>query len=250
MNKLLTVFFLLLSAQLFSQSVAVLSKEAANLERSLKEGPALDKYKQVLAAAPTNLNALVRSSELSVEIGEMQADKNAKTTYYTLAKDYADKAISADSNSADAYYVRAVAAGKLSEAETENKKLAAEVKEVKTYADKALLKNSEHGKANYVLGKWNFDVLTLPWTKKAAMKILFGGMPPATIENVYKYMEKCRKLEPYFVPNFLDLAKAYKYDHKPAQAVEVLNQLVKLPVRRSADAALKAEGKKMLSEMQ
>lgn len=250
MKLLLIVFSLLLSAQLFSQDAAVLSKEAANLERSLKEGPALDKYKQVLTTAPANLNALVRSSELCAEIGAAQADKNAKISYYNLAKNYADKAISADSNSADAYYVRAVAAGKLSEVETENKKLVAELKDIKTYADKALLKNPGHGKANYVLGKWNFNMLTMPWTKKAAMKVLFGGMPPATIENAYKYMEKCRKLEPYFVPDFLDLAKAYKYDHKPAQAAEVLNQLVKLPVRRSADAALKAEGKKMLSEMQ
>lgn len=250
MKLFLTVFCLLLSAYLFSQGAAVLSKEAANLERSQKEGPALDKYKQVLAAAPTNLNALVRSSELCAEIGGMQTDKNAKITYCNQAKEYADRAILADSNSADAYYVRALAADKLTEVETENKQLAAEIKDMKTYADKALLKNPENGKANYILGKWNFDVLTMPWTKKAALKVLFGGMPQATIENAYRYMEKCRKLEPYFVPNFLELAKAYKYDHKPAQAAEVLNQLVKLPVRRSADVALKAEGKKMLSEMQ
>jgi uncharacterized protein YdiU (UPF0061 family) len=75
-------------------------------------------------------------------------------------------------------------------------------------------------------------------------------MPPATIENAFKYMEKCRVLEPYFVLNFLDLAKAYKYDNQPAKAIEVLNQLVKLPLRTADDAALKAEGKTLLGQMQ
>ena len=250
MKKLLVVFFVLLSVKLFSQQAEVLLKEAANLERSLKEEAALDKYKQVIAAEPLNIKALVRGSELSSAIGARLADKNAKAVYYNLAKSYADKAISIDSNSADAYYVRAVVAGKLTEIETENKKLVADVKDIKTYADKALSINPNHARANYVLGKWNYEVLTLPWAKKAAVKVLFGGMPPATIENAYKHMEKCKTIEPYFVLNYLDLAKVYKYDHKPAQSIEVLNQLVKLPTRTGDDSALKSEGKKLLSEMQ
>jgi hypothetical protein len=250
MKKYLLFVFVLLSVQLFAQNADVLLKEAANLERSVKEAAALDKYRQVLAADAANLKALVRSSELCSAIGARQRDNNAKMTYYNSAKDYADKAISIDSNNANAYYVRAVAAGKLTEVETENKKLVADVKDIKIYADKALSINPDHGKANYVLGKWNFEILTMSWARKAAVKVMFGAMPGANIENAYKYMEKCKALEPYFVLNFLDLAKAYKYDHKPAQAVAVLNQLVRLPTRTEDDIALKSEGKKLLSEMQ
>lgn len=250
MTKIFFAVFLLLSARLFSQNVNALLQEAANLERSVKEEAALDKYKQVLASDSNNVRALVRSSELSSSVGARQADKNAKKNYYNLAREYADKAMAKDSNNADAYYVRAVAAGKLAEIEADNKKLVEDVKDIKTYADKALSKNPNHGKANYVLGKWNFEVLTLSWAKKAAVKVLYGGMSKATIENVYTYMEKCKKLEPYFVLNYFDLAKAYKYDHKPAQAIEVLNQLVKLPTRTADDISIKSEGKKMLSEMQ
>lgn len=250
MRKIATVVFVLLSVQLFAQQADILLKEAVNLERSLKEEAALDKYKQVLAADPKNVSALVRSSALSSAIGARLANEDAKITYYNQAKDYADKAISVDSNNADAYYVRALVAGKLTEVESDNKKLVANVKDIKTYADKALSLNPNHARANYILGKWNFEVLTLSWAKKAAVKVLFGGMPPATIENAYKYMEKSKTIEPYFVPTYLDLAKAYKYDHKPAQAIALLNQLVKLPTRTANDVALKSEGKKLLSEMQ
>jgi hypothetical protein len=250
MKKVWLAVFVLISSRLFSQDVNVLLKEAANLERSVKEEPALSTYKQVLATEPANLKALIRASELSSAIGGRQADKNARAAYYNAAKDYADKAISTDPNSADAYYVRAVASGKLTEIETENKKLIADVKDIKTYADKALAINPNHGKANYIAGKWNFEVLTLSWAKKAAVKVLFGGMPPATIENAFAYMQKCKTTEPYFVPNYLDLAKAYKYDHQPAKAIEVLNQLVKLPTRSADDIALKNEGRKLLADLQ
>ncbi len=63
-------------------------------------------------------------------------------------------------------------------------------------------------------------------------------------------MEKCRTIEQYFAANYLELAKAYKFKRRPAQAVDVLNKLVKLPNRTANDAAIKTEGQQILSEMQ
>ncbi|MCW3111694.1 MAG: hypothetical protein JWR18_90 [Segetibacter sp.] len=250
MKRLLVIAVVLLSGNVFAQDVSVLMKEASNLERTLKDDLALEKYKAIVAADPSNIQSLVRSSEISAGIGGRQTDKKVKQDYYEKAKDYADKALAVNPNSTDANYVRAFAASKLTEVETDNKKLVAHIKDIKTYADKALSIDANHAKANYVLGKWHFQMLTMPWTKKAAMKVLFGGMPEATIEKAYTYMEKCKTLEPYFVLNFLDLAKAYKFDNQPAKAIAVLNQLVKLPTRTPDDIALKAEGKTLLSEMQ
>jgi tetratricopeptide (TPR) repeat protein len=248
--KYFAVVMLFLSTQIFAQDVQVLLKEAQNLDRALKEDYAFDKYKQVLALDSKNMQALIRSAEISVAAGSRQGDKKIKKGFFETSKDYADKALAIDSNSADANYIRALAAVKLTEVETENKKMLANIKDVRTYTDKALSINPNHAKANYVLGKWNFDMVSMPWAKKAAVKVLFTKIPDATIEDAEKYMEKAKALEPYFVINSLDLAKAYKYDNKPAKAIEVLNQLVKLPNRTADDANLKAEGKKMLSEMQ
>lgn len=241
---------LLFSARVFAQDAAVLLKEGQNLDRALKEDEAFEKYKQVLLLSADNVPSLIRCAELSAGIGGRQTDKKAKKTYYDMSRDYADKALAINANSADANYVRAVAAGKQTEVEAENKKIVANVKDIKVYADKALDINPNHGKANYVLGKWHYEMVSIGWAKKAALKVFFGGMPEATIEDAVKYMEKARTLEPYFVLDYLDLAKAYKYNNKPAKAIEVLNQLIKLPNRTADDASLKSEGKKMLSEMQ
>ncbi|MCY7421919.1 MAG: hypothetical protein LH478_09290 [Chitinophagaceae bacterium] len=251
MNRL---FLLLLSVSIvsvaISQNVNVLLKEGLNFERSLKEEEALASYQRVLTIDKNNVQALIRSAELSCAIGARQVDKKSKLTYFTTAKDFANAALLLDSNNADANYIRAVVAGKFTEIETDNKKIIENVKNIKLYADKALQLNPKHAKAYYVLGKWNFEMINLAWAKRAAVKLFYGGLPNASIENAVAFMEKARVLDQYFVMNYLDLAKAYKYDDKPARAIEVLNKLVKLPTRTADDASLKEEGKRMLSEMQ
>ncbi len=244
---LLTVSFV---SSVFSQDVNVLLKEGLNFERTLKEDEALARYQQVLKADKNNVQALIRSAELSCAIGARQADKKIKLNHYGNAKDFANAALLIDSNNADANYVRAVVAGKYTEIETDNKKIVENVKDIKVYADKALLLNPNHARANYVLGKWNFEMVNLAWAKRAAVKLFYGGFPNANIENAVAFMEKARTLDQYFVLNYFELAKAYKYYDKPARAIEVLNKLIKLPTRTADDKGLKEEGKKMLSEMQ
>lgn len=250
MKLFLSAVLMSLSICVWSQDINVLLKEADNLEKQQKETDALEKYKLVLLQEPTHMKALVKSSELNASLGNRQPDKNTKRLYYETALAFANRAFQADSTQADASYAMAMASGKMTDIETENKKLVAYVRDVKKYTDKALALNANHAKANYTMGKWNYEMANLSGLKKAAVKILYGGLPEGTLEMAIQYMEKCRTLEPYFAANYLDLAKAYKDDHKPAQAMEVLAKLVKLPTRTGDDPAIKAEGAKLLEGMQ
>jgi hypothetical protein len=93
-------------------------------------------------------------------------------------------------------------------------------------------------------------MITLNWAKKLAVKALYGGLPNPSIEKCIEYLEKCKKNDPYFVLNYLTLAKAYKENNNAVKMLEVLNQLVKLPKRNFDDAAYIDEGKKMLADEQ
>ena len=99
-------------------------------------------------------------------------------------------------------------------------------------------------------GKWHYEMITLNWTKRFAVKTLYGGLPDADIDKAIEYFEKCKSAEPYFMLNYLYLAKAYKEKNRPAQAIEVLDKLVKLPIRTIDDSAIKAEGQKLLQDLQ
>ncbi|RFM27114.1 hypothetical protein [Deminuibacter soli] len=233
-----------------AQDVNLLLKEADNLEKQLKDEQALEKYKSVIAADPKNMLAFTKATELSCAIGARQTDKNAKAKYYNDALQLATQEIGFAADSASANYAMALACGKMTEVETENKKTVAYVKQIKQYADKSIAANPNFGKANYVEGKWHFEMINLSWIKKTAVKALYGGLPPAGLDSAIMYFEKCRTLEPYFAANYLDLAKAYQANREPAKALDVLNKLVKLPTRTPDDVALKAEGKKLLEEIQ
>ena len=247
----LVVFILLYNAACVrAQDVNVLLKEADNFEQQQKDQPALDKYKEILLIAPANIRALVHSAELNLSLGSRVTDKNGMRLYYESAAAFAQRAWQADSNNADANYIMALVADRMPEIETEAKKTAVYFKDEKRYADKALLLNPRYGKAHYLLGKWHYEVLTLPPLKKAAIKFLHGGLPQADMDSAIAHLEQCKTLEPYFVANYLVLAKAYKENRRPAQAIEVLKLLVRLPVRTASDPALKAEGAELLQSMQ
>ncbi len=228
-----------------------LLQQATMLLKQFKEPEALALYKQIAAQEPANIEALVKGTELSSSIGSRQTDKKAKVAFFNDAKEYANKAIAADSNSADAMYAEALAYAKLSSVEEKNKKTVEDVKQMKWYADKAIALDANHAMANYIAGKWHYEMLALNWFKKAALKTFFGkDLAAPDIDSAITYMEKCKTLQPYFVQNYLDLAKAYGYKNRPAQQIEVLNKMVKLPTRTADDVALKEEGKKMLKELQ
>src|SRR4051794_34911213 len=252
MKRILVAGALLVASFAQAQTSASEKIDQANtLLRQFKEPEALAIYQQVAAQQDTNMAVLVKCVELNSSIGARQTDKTAKATYFNTAKQYADKALAADSNSADALYVQALAYAKLSSIEEENKKIVEEVKQMKLYADKALTANPNHAMANYIEGKWHYEMLAINWFKKAALKAFYGkGLATPDIDSAIVHLEKCRTLSPYFVQNYLDLAKAYGLKNRPAQEIDILNKMVKLPTRTADDADLKEEGRKMLSDLQ
>ena len=143
-----------------------------------------------------------------------------------------------DPNNADANYAMATVSGKMTDLDIENKKIVAFVKDVKEYADKALSINANHARANYTLGKWHYEMVTLSGIKKAAVKLFYGGLPNGDLDKAILYMEKSKSLEPY------------KENRQPSKAIEVLERLVKMPNRSFNDIALKAEGAKLLASLQ
>lgn len=245
---LLALFFLGINAN--AQDVNVLLKEALNLEYKFKDAEALEKYKQVLTLDAKNEKALIKAADLSSAIGARQTDKATKTTYYTQALNYATQAVAANNKSADAYVALATANGKMTEVESENRKVVAFVKEVKINADNALSINPNHAMANFIEGKWHYEMVSLNWAKKLAVKALYGGLPTASLEKAAEYLEKSRSIDPYFVLTSLTLAKVYKEKSSPTEMIDVLNKLVKLPRRTIDDAAYIEEGKKMLQDTQ
>src|SRR5947208_3158492 len=83
--------------------------------------------------------------------------------------DFAQQAYAKDSTNSDACYAMALVATRLTEVEDENKKLNEYIRQIKIYSDKALAANANNAKANYIMGKWHFELTHSNWIKKPAM---------------------------------------------------------------------------------
>ena len=231
----------------YAQDVATLLKEGLQLERSQKEVEALEKYKLVLSQEPANLTALIRAAELSTMLaGFNEKDQKSKQLFLSSAGAYAVRAYSANPKNADAAYVMSLTQAKLADIQPDNKKLIECVRNSKIYADQALAINPTHAKANFTVGKWHMEMANLNMIKKAAVKLMYGGLPEGSIDSAVVFLEKARAQDPYFVNTYLELAKIYDQLHQPTKVIEVLTKMVKLPTRKTEDISLKAAGAKML----
>jgi hypothetical protein len=248
MKIIVVLISLLVNVCSYSQETTVLLKEAYNLELKFNETDALAKYKQVLINEPINYKSLQKAVELSCTIGARTTATKDKRLMFESGLAFAKRAFMVDSVSANSYYLLSITSSKMAEVEDDNKKRAAFARDAKMFADKALAINPNHGLANFCEGRWHYEMVTLNWAKKLAIKTIYGGLSEPSLEKAIEYLEKCRKQEPYFVLNYVILVKAYKEDNKAVQMIEVLNQLVKLPKRNFDDIAYIEEAKKLLEE--
>ncbi len=249
-KTLVAIIFIFLMMNVSAQDKNFLLKQAKDFELKFDEANALEKYKQLVALDSSDISALVKCTEFNCSIGERQKDKKLKANYFDSAAIFAQHAYKINARNADACYAVALVAAKKTETDDDNKKIIEDVKQIKIYADESLVINPNNARANYILGKWHFELIRLSWLKRAAIKTFYGGIPDTQIDSAAYYMEKSRVDDPYFALDYLDLAKVYQYDHQPGKAIDVLNKLVKLPTRTFDDVAIKEEGKRMLAAMQ
>lgn len=248
-KALVLAIVLFIKGTLFGQTADEMIDQAKTLEKQMKEAPALSLYKDVLKIQPDNLTALIAASEICSREGYRTTDKEERLKDYADAKSYAEQAIRLAPENADANYVMAMAMGRQALIAGAKEKVTA-AREVKRYAELAIKFNPNYAKAYYILGKWNVEMLNLSTLEKTAAKLLFGGLPEGSLPVAIDNYEKCRKLDPSIVLNYLDLAKAYKQNDEQDKCIEVLKKAVGLRNVYLDDVNYKAECKKMLDELQ
>lgn len=245
--------FASLPVQLMAQDPETLTKDAKLLERKFKEEEAIQKYGEVLVIQPTNMNAVVKISELWGNIGMRAAaegDLYQRNVSLKKATEFADKALALDSSSAEALYAKALICKHFAETE-EKKDLATEnLRLWKEWVEKSLESNPQNPFAMHLLAQWHLTVLTKGGLNKAAAKILFGGLPNGDLAKAISLMETCKEMEPYYCANFFSLGQAYELNKEHLKAIETLERLAKLPTRRKDDITIKAEGAAYLQTLQ
>jgi tetratricopeptide (TPR) repeat protein len=242
-------FFLASPAILLSQDVDQLIKQAQQQESSFHENEAFLSYAQILKQQPDQLIALCKCSELSSRIGARQAGKDKMQEYFIAARNYASAALRRDPRSSDANFVMALALGRLSLIAGTRERIVL-ARDIKKYAEISIRLDPSNFKPYHVLGKWNYEVSDLNVAERSIAKIIYGGLPPASLKQCVFYFEKSRSLNPAFLLNYLELARAYHRDHDNPKAIEQLQTLLKLPNMIYDDTRVKTTAMDLLKQWQ
>ncbi len=237
----------LFAAALPGQDVTALIKEGDRLETAMNERGAFEKFKAVLNLQPLNIYALNKCSELCSRIGKREATAKSRGYYFEAAKTYAGAALRINPNNAEANCVMAIALGRTSLDKSGKEKINS-AKEIKKHVDLAIKNDPLNYKAWHVLGRWHFEISSLNMVEKAAVKLLFGGLPKASIRESIAAFEKANQLAGGFVLNNFEMARAYKKNGQKDKAISILNAMQLLPNHTEDDESIKADGRKLLKE--
>src|SRR5450432_356004 len=247
MLRLITLLFFVYPSLLFSQDVNQLQKEAQLQETLFHENEAFLKYIEILKIEPNNLTALCKCSELACRIGARQPNKEKMRPYFLAAKNYAMAALRINPNSSDANFVMSYSIGRVSLVGTTKERVTM-TKDVRLYAENAVRLDPNNFKAYHILGRWNYEVSNLNLAEKTFAKVLYGGVPNGSLQQAITYFNKSRSINPSFILNYLELARAYHRNDEDKKAIENLHILLSLPNLIYDDTRAKLQAREMLTE--
>lgn len=251
MKKLISFFCIsfFCALSLHAQTVDSLVARGQRFEQSMEEAQALKQYQAAVALDSGNIEALCRASILTSREGNRQKAPGQKMPYFSHAKSLAETALRKAPDNKEANYAMALALMHIS-AISGAKEKAAALKAIRVYAQKALLIDQNYAQAWHILGEWNYEVSTLNFAERTALKFLFGKLPVASLENAISDYLRCRKLDPSFIENVYDLAMAYHAQGQDVQAITTLNEAIHLRPVLQDDRAIQENCRKMIQQLQ
>lgn len=251
MRSLISVLIFLLPGMFgYAQDINALIKEGNRLEALPDEKASFRKFKEVLKINATNIYALNKCSELCSRIGQREtANTKLRDEYYKAAKIYAETALKIEPNNAESNAVMAIALGRSSLSKSGKEKIIT-AREIRKYVDASLAADPRNFKAWHVLGRWQYEISNLNALERGLVKMLYGGLPAASIKNSIIAFEKARAIRPEFILNYFEMAKAYKGNDNKDKAIAYLRYMLTLPNQTEDDPRIKENGRDLLKEWQ
>lgn len=229
------------------QDIGLLLKQAREAELAQNEPLALQKYLEVAQKAPSQHEAVCKTSELYCTLGRRQNSEKTRREYYYKGLEWARIAYALDPDHAESNFVMSFAMGRLALIASGEEKINA-VRDIKKYAERVIRIDPLNFKGYHVLGKWHYEVSSLTALERWLVRIAFGALPASSFAASISNYEKSKNLHPGFLLNYLELAKAYHAIGQKAAAIKQLQSMSGVPDNNVDDIYIRSEARSLLKD--
>lgn len=160
----------------------------------------------------------------------------------------AKKAVQADPQSATAHLCVVVGCAKnFPFVDTRTKVVFSRL--IKSESERAIALDPKQDVAYYMLGRWNFGVANMNFLERGFVKLVYGGLPPASNGEAIKDLKQAIVLAPDRIIHHAELAKVYAATGQKNLARQQLEICAKLKPLDDDDADAQSEAAKTLAAM-
>ncbi len=248
----------ILIALLFAS--ALVGRGAEDLDALLKQGltaevrldprAALVFFRQADAAKPDDpfiLQKIAQQLSDSTSVAPLPA-KEERRRLVGEALTYAQRAAALAPKNALNVLSVAICYGKLAldsgtRAKIENSRL------VKRHAEEALALDAASDWAHHILARWHLEVASLGFADRIALKVVYGGLPSATVAEAIAHFQRAAELAPKQPSHHIELAFALLAASRKADARREFQAGLDLPDSMVVDAEAKERARAALAKL-
>ncbi|HEX2852705.1 MAG TPA: hypothetical protein VHO24_05660 [Opitutaceae bacterium] len=225
-----------------------LIQNARAAEAALNSARALELYLEADGARPNNPVVLQKIAQQYSDLVVEQSDVRIGKQFAQTALDYAQRAAALDPANAVNVLSLAVCHGRLAlHSDTRTKLEYSRL--VKAEAERALALDPRYAWAHHVLGRWHLELASLGGTKRFFVRLIYGDLPPASVEQGIAALRRAVDLEPDEAAHQLELGFAYLAGGQEAKARTQFHTGLAMPSRKKHDDAAKGRARAALKEL-
>lgn len=202
-----------------------------------------------LAADSSNYEALWRAARAAVVVGVELEGTREQNHWLDPAIRLSERAVMVRPDGIDGIYWRGVAAGR--RAMNASPSYAVGLAEaVYNDAHAILAADSLHGGAHNMLGKLNYEIMSLSWFERTVAKTFMGNdaLDDTSWENAEYHLQRAVETWPDFILFHFDMGQLHRKRDRRDQAVESFRQALTLRAVHPIDRRLQEQARDILTE--